>query len=462
MLRRSCVIIGTCMRLAWFWFRHRTAQDFHPQFAYQIRKAFEHLGPTFIKLGQMLSLRPDYIPQIYCQELEHLLDSAPPLKFSVVRQIIERELGLPSANIFKKIDRTPLASASISQVHKAELWSGEEVAVKVLRPGLGKLIARDIRLLKIAMRFFGKYVPNIDKGYWLKLVQQLHVWLRQEIDYVYEQKNTKIMRRTLKEIDDIRVPDLHLEYCSNQMLVMELMQGWSLRDLITMKREGNLPELDCDIQERIMYLGDKLFAGSLQNGYVHGDVHPANIFLQKDGTFGLVDFGLIQYFDVKLRNHLALFLIGATYGSPELLLRAARNIASYPDDFEEKYLYAELSELCDEYRDAPPSEMTNGQFLVRCVEQCLQHGVTLPWPIIIFARSTLGFDGIILNLCPEYIFTTHSRSLFVQIYLCNLFEHFCSVPKLMCILDDVVACADDAPESLRTFIDAFKNKVEAT
>lgn len=462
MIWRACVIFGASVRLAWFWIRRRTTDEFELHFAKRIRLTFERLGPTFIKLGQMLSLRPDYIPQVYCGELEHLLDSAPPLSFDVVEDIVRCELRCNPSETFSFIDEEPLASASISQVHRATLQTGEDVVIKVLRPGLRTLIARDIRLLQICARLVGNRIGKIDGVYWRQIVKQLHVWLQEEIDYTYEQQNAETMRKILSDIPDIHVPHFYSEHCTSKLLVMERMQGWSLRDLITLKREGRLPALDCDIQERIMYLGDQLFGATLRKGYVHGDVHPANIFLQKDGSIGLVDFGLIQYFDTRLRHHLTTFLIGATFGSPDLLIKAAYNIGTYPEHFTEEHLYAGLSQACDRYRDVPATEMSNGQFLFACIQLCLENGVTLPWSIIIFARSTLGFDGIILKLCPEYIFTKHSRKLFVEIYLRNIYDQLCSTPNVIAMIEDIIACCRNGPESLRTFIDAFQKHVHTT
>lgn len=458
MIVRFILITGKALRLLGFWLQKRKQSNFHTLFAVHIRQSLESLGPTFIKLGQMLSMRPDYIPHAYCKELEQLLDSAPTIPASAIRRRIETELGKSIHNLFQKFENTPIASASLSQVHKAVLWDDTVVAVKILRPNLEKIIRADTKLLRIILPLVAKYFGSISKSYWVRLVDQLTTWLLEEIDYAIELRNTEIMQKEMCDGDTVCIPNIHHEFCSKHVLTMDYIDGWSLNDLIRLKEQDALPEFSFDLQERIAYLGDRMFIANLGNGFCHGDFHPANIILTPDGKIYVIDFGLIQYIDVRIRNLLTLFLIGVTFGDPELILKTAHKLGEYPDDFDEKKVFMRVSELCSEYVDAPTDVMSNGQFLIRIMNIYLEAGGQLPWSIILYARTTLGFDGIILKLCPDYIFTKHSRALFVQRYIQNMMQTHCNVPKCISIIDDFIEATSILPTAIQHIIEGLMKK----
>lgn len=456
MIWRLFVITGHVLSLGFFYVCSRHTRAFHAEFARRIRKTFEVLGPTFIKLGQMLSMRPDYIPEQYCNELEHLLDSAAVIPARIMRRRIEDELEKPISNVFQSFHNTPIASASLSQVYKAKLWSGEDVVVKVLRPGVEKLIASDIAVLKLLTKIGGSYVAGkIPKQYWIDLVDQLATWLLQETDYLCEHKNMETMRRELSIWDDVHVPEAYEHLCATRVLVMEYIEGWSLNTLIQMKRNDEKMPTDFDVADRIIRLADQLWVTSLRHGYTHGDVHPANIIMKKDGSMVLLDFGLIQYFDEHMRNYMIIFLLGSSFASPELVVRATHKLARVPDDFDEEAYYRSISEICNQYRDVPASEMSNAQFLFLCINECLKHGFIVPWPLIIYSRATTGFDGMVLKINPDFILSKHARSLFLQLYVTHVLGEARSMPRLISLFDDFWSLMKDAPENLRTFVNAY-------
>lgn len=455
MIIRFFAILKACVYLSVYWKWNHKKKNFHEQFAVKIRNAFEDLGATFIKLGQILSMRPDFIPSVYCSAWEILLDHAPIISARVIRRRIEAEFQKPISNIFQKFYNKPVASASLSQVHRATLWTGEEVAVKVLRPGVERLIRSDIKILRIAAWCVGNRIGKMPKTYWRGLIEQLSMWLHQETDYRIEKENMEIIRRQFVGYDDLAVPDTFDEWCSHRVLTMEFIDAPSLSDIIRRKRmEPDIP-LDEAFRERMIRLGDQLFEISLQNGYVHGDVHPANILCTENGVIYFIDFGLIQYFDIHLRNHLILFLMGATFASPELLVRASRKIGKVPDDFNETEFYASFCRICESYKDVPASEMSNSEFLILCVNECLRHGIVIPWSVVIFARSTTGFDGIILKLYPDYVFSAHSRSVFLKIYAGSILKQLWTVPGFVGLTDDILDILKEVPSGLRTFVQAF-------
>ena len=463
MLRRFCTITGHALHMYFFYWFRRNQEDVHQELAREVRRIFEQLGPTFIKLGQVLSMRPDYIPAVYCYEFDALLDNAPFLPAAVIRKRIKAELKQPLEDVFQEFNDQPLAAASLSQVHRAILCTGEEVAVKVLRPGVRKVIKQDIRLIRFFVRIFARYISRLKISYWIGLADQTEKWLMQEIDYEQEQKNMQELRKTVEDNPDVSIPIVYEQHSAKRVIVMEFVRGWSLSELSRLKREGKMPKLDFDIQEKVIALGDYSSVVTMQKGRVHGDMHPANIFITPEGQIYALDVGLLEYMDVRIRNYVCLYLLGAALNSPELVYKAALKVSPVPNDFNEQAFFEQISLMCERFYDVPMSEMNSGQFLVNTIQICLEHGMTMPWSIIMFCRTSFVFDGILMDFCPDYVFSKRRVPVFLNIYARNILQQSCSIPRVIGIFDDIWTVLMDAPENLRTFVDAFaKQKTTST
>jgi len=204
----------------------------------RLRKAFEELGGTYIKLGQLLSLRPDLVPRKYCDEFSKLQDKVTPFSFEKVKQIVERELGKPLNRIFRKFEQKPLGSASIGQVHAATLKNGQKVVVKVQRPGIKELFRADIDIMYYfakkleGTKSFGKYSP-------LTIVKEFERYTKNELNYLTEAKNIERFYENLKNVRQVRIPKLYKEYTTTKVLVMEYVRGRKLSELIRKNAKFN-------------------------------------------------------------------------------------------------------------------------------------------------------------------------------------------------------------------------------
>ena len=282
----------------------------------RIRRVLEELGPTFVKLGQLMSVRADMFPPEYIEEFKKLQDSVPPVPFSEIQSVIERELKHPTSELFKSIEEESLAAASVAQVHAAELAEGELVVVKVIRPGIDKKIREDIRLMyyfaeKLENAFeLGKVIGFVD------LVKEFERSILRELDMYIEAGNTERFAQNFKDSQEIYIPKVYWDYTSKSILVMELIEG------IRMDRIDEIRDRDIDPQELAM-IGLRCFSRQLMEfGLFHADPHPGNSLVMNDGRLGLVDFGIIGYLDEKTMLEIANVFLGYAEHNYDMVMDA--------------------------------------------------------------------------------------------------------------------------------------------
>ncbi len=454
---RTFVILKQVVSLLWFRLLHSRKSDFDARFATKIRETFEQLGPTFIKLGQVLSMRPDFLPKVYCDEFEKCLDSGPTLPFSKIRKLIENELGDTLEKVFLSFNEKPIAAASLSQVHKAILNSEEVVAVKIIRPKVKKLITGDIRILRQATKIWGNKIGTVGKSYWLELIEQVYEWLSQETDYQKEINNIRLIQKKAKDLKNITFPEIYSDLSTKKILVLEFIEGISLLELIKNYQNGVYPT-NFSVEEKVFELFESVINMSLQKGFFHADLHPANIIVRPDGKIVLLDFGLIGYFDKNLRRAILIFLMGAAFADADLTMKGTKMTNDFPENYDEKALYKELSHLCDRYKGALISEMSNGQFLMEGMHICLQHNIKFPWPVFLYARTTLNIDGMILKLNPNYILMNHAQKVFLRIYRENIIEDLYSLPKFIKLFEDTWETIKKSPTTINKVFTSFFEK----
>jgi ubiquinone biosynthesis protein len=282
----------------------------------RIRRVFEELGPTFVKLGQLMSMRADVFPQEYLEEFKKLQDRVPSVPFSEIQAVIERELKHPISELFASIEEESLAAASVSQVHAAELPEGELVVVKVIRPGIDKKIREDIRLMyyfaeKIEKAFeIGKVIGFVN------LVNEFERNIFRELDMYIEAGNTERFARNFRDSRELYIPKVYWDYTSKSILVMELIEG------IRIDQIDEIKALDIDPNE-IAMIGLRSFSRQLMEfGLFHADPHPGNSIVIKDGRVGLVDFGIIGYLDEKTMMEIANVFLGYAEHNYDMIMEA--------------------------------------------------------------------------------------------------------------------------------------------
>jgi ubiquinone biosynthesis protein len=282
----------------------------------RIRMAFEELGPSFIKLGQLLSTRADIFPSEYVEEFRKLQDQVPPEPFPAIKSIIEKTLKRPINEIFQEFDSQSIAAASVAQVHAAKLYSGEQVAVKVVRPGIDKMIKDDIRLMyylaeKIENNFeLGKILGAVN------LVKEFERTIFKELDMTVEAGNIEKFRKNFKAINEIYTARVFWEYNSKSVLVMEYVHG------IKMDQVQTLIENNIDPKEIAMIGLRSLSRQLMEFGFFHADPHPGNTLVMFDGRVSLVDFGIMGYLDEAMMLQIANVFLGYAEHDYDLIMEA--------------------------------------------------------------------------------------------------------------------------------------------
>jgi ubiquinone biosynthesis protein len=306
----------------------------------RMRLAIEELGPTFVKFGQIMSTRPDILPPELITELKKLQDHVAPLPFSEIRKVIEAECPDHDA-CFLSIEEVPVASASIAQVHRATLKDGTPVALKIQRPGIRDIIETDIVILESFAERVERYYPQYKVYNPRGIIADFAVQIRKELDFHRDGRNADRLRSNMQGLEKIRVPKIYWDYSTGRLLVMEFIEGVRIDHVEEIKAFGVDPK----------EIADRGFNAYMQqifeDGFFHGDPHPGNLLVSKDGTLSFLDFGIVGVIYPERRFSFVHLLSAMVYQDPELMIKALEHLGiSIPenqrDDFREDIYLAML------------------------------------------------------------------------------------------------------------------------
>jgi len=355
----------------------------------RLRAALEELGPTFCKLGQILSTRPDLIPPEVADELAHLQDRVPPLTEAQVVQVMEEELGVPWEDVFESIEPTPLAAGTIGQVHRARLEDGTRVVVKVQRPGAAEEIERDLGLFALfAEKAEGREALSglVDIP---AVVEHLSSSLRRELDFREEAANIERMREVLAEYPRVGVPGVHDHLTSRRLLVMEEIQGGPLRDA---------PAGD-ERRQAARQLLDGFYRQVLTEGFFHADPHPGNL-LWGDGRLYLLDLGMVGTLDEETRGLLLLLLLAFWREDGEFLADVLLMLGEGRGDVDLEGLREDLAAYVGQFKVDSFSEIQLGPMLDSLIEIAARHGIRLPASLAMTGKAFGQMQLAVAELDP--------------------------------------------------------------
>ena len=362
----------------------------------RLREMLDELGPTFVKFGQLLSTRPDVVPMDIVAELRKLQDDVTPIPFAAIEGVIETELGLTIERAFVSFDETPIAAASIGQVHRATLPTGDVVAVKVQRPNAPRQIESDVALMRSAARFVRDRVRALEFIDADALVDEFARSIREELDYLHEARNAEAFRRNFGEDERVVIPKVTWRYTTGRVLTLEYLDGVQLRDL-------DVSAYPPDERRELAYrMTDAWMTMIFRHGFFHGDPHPANILVLEDGRLGLVDFGLSgSLSDEDMSRLTRLFIDAATENIPALPRRLSELGVRYPKEREPE-LQAALEDLYYRYYGARLSEIDPIQVIREGFDLIYSMNLRLPTRFVMLdkAIATLGAVGV--ELYPEF------------------------------------------------------------
>jgi ubiquinone biosynthesis protein len=362
----------------------------------RIRMAAAELGPTFVKLAQILSNRPDIIPEGLVKEFEKLQDRVPPFEYEVAKRIIEKEINQKLEDVFEWLDEKPLASASIGQVHKAKLKTGELVVVKVQRPDVAETIDRDMQIIKDVVHRADRYLKKQGILQADEVVRTFERSILKELDYRNEARNIERFRTTYKFRTDFYIPMVYREFSTDRILIMEYVEGCKITDMDQLRKWGIDPKV---VVERGM---DIYLTMIFEFGYFHGDPHPGNILVREDGVIILLDFGMIGQLMKKDKYAFAgIFISMARNDAKELANNLIKLAVEHNSTDMRQFVY-DLNDLIEDYAYLDVSESSIQDVIQRLQKIMYEYHITVPGGIFIVFRAFAILEGIGKKMHPEF------------------------------------------------------------
>jgi ubiquinone biosynthesis protein len=359
------------------------------------RLAFEQLGPTFVKLGQMLSTREDLLPPTWTTELAQLHSHVPPVPFDDLLPQIEKALGRSPFEVFGNLDREPYAAGSIAQVHRAKLASGTPVILKIRRPGIEAKIDADLRILEHLAHLVEHEIPEVRRYRPVEIVGQLRGSLERELDLAVEARNTERFARNFTDDLDIFVPRVYWEWTSSAMNVQEHIEGIRGNDLVAIDNAG------LDRKALAARGADAVLKMILVDGFFHADPHPGNVMYLPGNRIALIDFGMVGRLSPVRRRQIVDLLAGLARHDEETMLEVLLDWRG--DDFvDEARLAADLGEFAFDYADMQLKDLKIGVLLRRVASILRQHSIVLPVDLTLMFKALISLEGLGRQYDPEF------------------------------------------------------------
>jgi len=363
--------------------------------AVRLRLALEELGPTFIKVGQILSTRPDILPEEYITELLKLQDEVPPFPFKKAKKVIEGELKKPAAEAFSRIDEKPIAAASIAQVHRAVTASGDEVVIKIQRPGIEGVIDTDISILKYLARLAVGYIPESKPYDPQGMVDEMSNIIKRELDFTLEGSYTERFRENFKGDPRVTVPRVYWDLSARKVLTLERVRG------VKVDRVKKLHEQGIDTEKIAHLIIDVFFKQVFDHGLFHGDLHSGNIFVIDESSIALVDFGIVGRIDRSMQHNLADILINMAGEDFEALTRIYMRMGILPEGIDRARFEREYYDTMLCYFGRPLKYVSFGELLMDYIKLAARHDVRFPRELLLFDKCLIELEGLSRVLFPD-------------------------------------------------------------
>jgi ubiquinone biosynthesis protein len=361
----------------------------------RVRRVLEELGPTFIKLGQILATRVDLFPLQYITEFEKLQDQVPPIPFEELLPQLEEDLGGSIDEFFSTVERQPLAAASIAQVHKAVLKDGTPVILKIRRPGLRKIIEADLRLLQRLVDIAESESPELRRFHPKEVLRQFNQSLRRELDLAAESRNSERVAANLAADLNIKIPGIYWQWTCERLNVQEYIQGIQGRDLAAVDQAGLDRKL---LADRGTHAVIKMI---MEDGFFHADPHAGNVFYLEDNKLAFIDFGMVGRLTEERREQVVSLLYGMTNHLP---LKVAEILEDWSDNIytDEQALTIEIEAFVDQYSSLALKEFSLTGMMSDLMAILRDHKLILPADLALLVKAYITLDGLGRHLNPEF------------------------------------------------------------
>ncbi len=380
--------------------------------AERLRLAFEELGPTFIKFGQILSTRPDFLPPDYIRELEKLQDKVLPIETLRIRECIEKELNKPLNQVFKEFNEQPVASASLSQVHKAVLPNGETVALKIQKPGIRTTIEVDLSILESLADMLEKRLRNGPFYSPKSIVAEIKKTIRKEMDFLNEAHNFDKFRNNFKDIDYIKVPKVYWELTTEKLLTMEFIEGVKISEITQEKYRQQF-----DLKKIANQAAEALLKQILLDGFFHADPHPGNLFVQSPDTIVMLDVGMTGHLDERTIIIIAKILRSANEKNYSHIIRGLQDLGLVVQKVDKFSLRQDLDELLELYSNRPFKTISMTKMNQQILGIMMRHKMAIPSNLVMMLRSISIAESVGKQLEPDFDMFSLVQPFVRKIYL---------------------------------------------
>jgi len=364
--------------------------------AEELTSDLEAMGPTFVKLGQLLSTRPDLLPPPYIEALSRLQDKVEPFSYEELEQIVTEELGVRISKAFAQFSTEPLAAASLGQVHRATLRDGREVVVKVQRPNIREQVIEDLESLAEIAGVLDRRTKIGKRYHFSGMVEEFHKTLLAELDYRREAGNLTLLADNLSEFERIVVPRPVPDYSTARVLTMDYIAGHKVDSISPVA----MLEIDGDA------LAEELFRAYLKqifvDGFFHADPHPGNVFLTDDNRIALLDLGMVDRIGPRLQEHLLQMVLAVSEGRADEVSDIAIKIGETTEEFDEKEFRQRVEDVVARTRDVTLGELQVGKVFLDMAKQAGEVGIRMPQELTVLGKALLNLDGIGRVLAPEF------------------------------------------------------------
>lgn len=356
----------------------------------------KELGPAFIKFGQLLSTRPDLLPPAFIEALSHLQDDIDPFPYQEVEQIVQEELGERISKAFLTFSEKPLASASLGQVHRAQLRSGKEVVVKVQRPNIRSRIVEELDVLQHAASFLEKNTAIGQQFECEQLVNNFRKTLLRELNYNKEAEQMRMLHHNLKEFEQLHIPLAVDDYTTGRILTMEYLPGRKVTEISGVSKT----EMDGHA------IADTLFQAYLKqivvDGFMHADPHPGNIHLLEDNRLALLDIGMVAYISEDIREKYLQLLLALGEAKGDKVVRILSDMSRQREDADPESFRAEVGAMVQENRNTTMQDLQTGQVIFAIIKTAGACGYLLPVELSLVAKALLNLDQVSKELAPDF------------------------------------------------------------
>jgi predicted unusual protein kinase regulating ubiquinone biosynthesis (AarF/ABC1/UbiB family) len=373
-----------------------TPSTTNPALPEQLADDLEKMGPTFIKLGQLLSGRADLLPPAYLQALSRLQDKVKPFPFTEVEQIITSELGARISKLFSCFDEHHLAAASLGQVHRAALRDGRPVVVKVQRPDIRKTVSEDFEVLEAIAEFLDEHTEIGQRYQFVKILAEFKAALFHEMDYNREAANLVLLAENMKEFPRIHVPLPIPDYSTRNVLTMDFVRGTKITRL------SPLVHLELDGDSLVEELFRAYLKQVLVDGFFHADPHPGNVFLTDDGRVALLDLGMVGRVTPSMQEHLLRLLLAISEANGEEAAKIVLRASQTTDDFDQPEFCKRAALLVSEQNDKTLGQHDVGMAVLDLARTAADCGVRVPTELTLLGKTLLQLDLIGKTLAPNF------------------------------------------------------------